>query len=408
MSKHKLKDISIRNAKPENKDYRLSDGNGLYLIVKSDGAKWWRLDYTFDEKRKTISIGVYPRISLSDARRKTEEAHNQIDNGINPSELRKQIKANKKQAKENAILSEKGLPLLNTFTDIAQKWLIFNEHRTSKITNNKKHSRLKRWIFPLLGNIAINQIKSPDIASAIKPLININKLETAKRLCSDISSIFDYAIVHNLCEYDPAKAVSKQIPPQNVTHRAAIIDPSSVGKLLRDIDNYDGTLIVKCAFKISPLVFQRPGEIRQMLWSDIDWGNNEWRPHITKTNFDQIVPLSTQVIAILQEIAPLTGNDKYVFPSSRRDGNPMSENTIRLALKKLGYKSDVMTAHGFRTTASTLLNEQGWSPDAIERQLAHAPRDSIRAVYNRAQYLDERRNMMQAWADYLDKLKNSF
>ena len=232
------------------------------------------------------------------------------------------------------------------------------------------------------------------------------QLETAHRLHAEISSVFSYAIVHNFTDYDPAQPVAKQIPAQKPNHRAAIIDPHQVGQLLRDIENYKGTFVVERAFRISPLLFQRPGEIRQLLWADIDLEAKEWRPYVSKTDFYHIVPLSTQAIAILNEIKPLTGSGKYVFPSSRGDGRPMSDNTIRTALKSLGYDSDIMTAHGFRTTASTLLNEQGWSPDAIERQLAHSPRDQVRAAYNRAQYLEERRRMMQSWADYLDKLKN--
>ncbi len=188
--------------------------------------------------------------------------------------------------------------------------------------------------------------------------------------------------------------------------RAAIIDPHQVGQLLRDLHNYKGTFVVQMALRLSPLLFQRPGEIRQLLWEDVDLEAKEWRPYISKTDFHHIVPLSKQAIAIIEAIKPLTGGGQYVFPSSRGDGRPMSDNTIRVALKALGYDSDVHTAHGFRTTASTLLNEQGWSPDAIERQLAHSPRDQVRAAYNRAQYLEERRRMMQSWSDYLDSLKN--
>ena len=279
------------------------------------------------------------------------------------------------------------------------------EHLVSKTTHTKKISLLNRLAYPFLGNKQITDIKSSDIFEVIKPLIERNQLETAHRLHGEISSIFAYAIVHNYTNYDPAQPVAKQIPAQKVKHRAAIIDPKLFGQLLRDIQNYQGTFIVVNAFKLSPLLFQRPGEIRTMLWSDIDLDEKEWRPYISKTDFHHIVPLSNQAVAIIEEIKPLTHRSVYVFPSSRGDGRPMSDNTIRTALKTLGYKSDVMTAHGFRTTASTLLNEQGWNPDAIERQLAHTPRDQVRAAYNRAQYLDERRRMMQEWADYLDNLK---
>jgi integrase len=298
------------------------------------------------------------------------------------------------------------LPILNSFADLTRQWLASIAHLTSVTTQIKKTSRLERLAFPLLGDLPIKEIKSSHVLATLKPLIDKMQLETAHRLHAEISSVFSYAIVHDFTDYDPSQPVAKQIPAQKVRHRAAIIDPTMVGQLLRDIGNYRGTFVVQSAFRISPLLFQRPGEIRQLLWSDIDLEAKEWRPYISKTDFHHIVPLSTQAIAILEAIKPLTGKGHYVFPSSRGDGRPMSDNTIRTALKSLGYDSDTMTAHGFRTTASTLLNEQGWSPDAIERQLAHSPRDQVRAAYNRAQYLDERRRMMQSWSDYLDGLKN--
>ena len=298
------------------------------------------------------------------------------------------------------------MAIINSFADITRQWLASIEHLTKSQTHIKKISRIERLAFPVIGDIPINQVKSSDILAALKPLIDKMQLETAHRLHSEISSIFAYAIVHNFTDYDPAQPVAKQIPAQKVKHRAAIIEPQQVGQLLRDIYNYKGTFIVQMAFRLTPLLFQRPSEIRQLLWEDVDLDTKEWRPYISKTDYHHIVPLSTQAIEIIEAIKPLTGGGNFVFPSSRGKGRPMSDNTIRTALKSLGYESDIHTAHGFRTTASTLLNEQGWSPDAIERQLAHAPRDKVRAAYNRAQYLEERRRMMQSWSDYLDSLKN--
>jgi integrase len=406
MAKNLLKDIAIRNAKAADKVYRLSDGEGLYILIKPNGAKWWRFDYTYSSIRNTLSLGVYPSASLSDARREAEKARSCISNGINPSNKRKEEKTFKNIALESESRRDAGLPITNSFADLTRKWLASIAHLTSVITQVKKTSRLERLAFPVLGDMPIKEIRSSDVLAALKPLIDKMQLETAHRLHAEISSVFAYAIVHDFTDYDPSQPVAKQIPAQKVRHRAAIIDPTLVGQLLRDIGNYQGTFVVQSAFRISPLLFQRPGEIRQLLWSDIDLQAKEWRPYISKTDFHHIVPLSTQAIAILEAIKPLTGRGHYVFPSSRGDGRPMSDNTIRTALKSLGYDSDTMTAHGFRTTASTLLNEQGWSPDAIERQLAHSPRDQVRAAYNRAQYLDERRRMMQSWSDYLDGLKN--
>ena len=400
------KDAVYRAAKCESKDYLINYGGGLYLLVTTNGAKWWRFVYTFSGKQKKLSMGVYPSITLESARRKAEEARENIANGIDPSEIRSEAKKVKKLAKLNNDRVSVGLPILNSFADVTRKWLESIVHLTSATTHIKKTSRIERLAYPSLGDKAINEIKSADVLATLKPLIDKNMLETAHRLHSEISAIFAFAIVHNFTDYDPAQPVARQIPAQKVKHRAAIIDPKQVAQLLRDISNYQGTFVVQSAFRLSPLLFQRPGEIRQMLWADVDLAASEWRPYVSKTDFHHIVPLSTQAIAILEAVQPLTGTGQYVFPSSRGDGRPMSDNTIRTALKSLGYDSDVMTAHGFRTTASTLLNEQGWSPDAIERQLAHAPRDQVRAAYNRAQYLEERRRMMQSWADYLDSLKS--
>ena len=406
MAKNINKDVVYRAAKAKEKDYMINDGGGLFLFVGKNGTKSWRFIYTFNKKQKKLAFGIYPNVTLEAARRKTEDANENIANGIDPNALRIEKKKAQQLSLSNNERVADGLPILNSFADLTRQWLASIAHLTSQITQIKKTSRLERLAFPVLGHMPIKEIKSSDVLAAIKPLINKMQLETAHRLHSEISSVFVYAIVHDCAAYDPSQPVAKQIQAQKVKHRAAIIDPSQVGQLLRDIGNYRGTFVVQSAFRISPLLFQRPGEIRQLLWSDIDLDVKEWRPYISKTDFHHIVPLSTQAISILEGIKPLTGAGQYVFPSSRGDGRPMSDNTIRMALKSLGYDSDTMTAHGFRTTASTLLNEQGWSPDAIERQLAHSPRDQVRAAYNRAQYLDERRRMMQSWSDYLDELKN--
>jgi integrase len=406
MAKNINKDTVYKAAKPKESDYMINDGGGLFLFVAKNGAKSWRFIYTINKTRNKLAFGIYPNVTLEAARRKTEEANENIANGIDPKTLRVEKKKAEQLKLSNNDRVADGLPILNSFADLTRQWLASIAHLTSATTQIKKTSRLERLAFPVLGDMPIKDIKSFDVLAALKPLIDKMQLETAHRLHAEISSVFSYAIVHDFTDYDPSQPVAKQIPAQKVKHRAAIIDPSLVGQLLRDIGNYQGTFVVQSAFRISPLLFQRPGEIRQLLWSDIDLEAKEWRPYISKTDFHHIVPLSTQAIAILESIKPLTGAGQYVFPSSRGDGRPMSDNTIRTALKSLGYDSDTMTAHGFRTTASTLLNEQGWSPDAIERQLAHSPRDQVRAAYNRAQYLDERRRMMQSWSDYLDGLKN--
>lgn len=405
MARELLQDITVKSAKPKEKDYRLNDGDGLYLIIKTTGAKWWRFDFTINGKRKTLSLGTYPDTSLKLARKKSADAKSLVAQKTDPSKVRQEHKKVIQQELQNQVRQKSGLAVLGSFEDIASKWLSSIEHLAKSQTHTRKVSRIKTYAYPVLGGRLINEIKSAEVLQALKPLIDKSQLESAHRLHSEISSIFDYAIVHNHTEFNPAQPVAKQIPAQKVKHRAAIIDPRIFGKLLRDIYTYQGTFVVQQALKISPLLFQRPSEIRQMLWADIDLDAKEWRPFITKTDYHHIVPLSTQAIEILTELKALTGEEKFVFPSSRSNGKPMSDGTILKALKSLGYSTEIMTAHGFRTSASTLLNEQGWSPDAIERQLAHAPRDAVRAAYNRAQYLDERRRMMQAWADYLDNLR---
>ncbi|MGR8930213.1 MAG: tyrosine-type recombinase/integrase [Gammaproteobacteria bacterium] len=321
---------------------------------------------------------------------------NQGEDGTNKS---------KNQADEDQARLNAGLPIVNSFEYACREWLASTAHKTHDVTQQKKLRRFELYVFPAICSRPISEVKSPEVFDIVKPLIAKNQLETAHRVRSEISPAFAYTIAHGYTDYDPAQPIAAQIPGQKVKHNAAITEPREVAQLLQDIYCYEGTFVVKTALRLSPLLFQRPGEIRQMEWKDVDLAAKEWRYFVTKTEVQHIVPLSEQAAKLLESIQPLTGSGRYVFPSSRGDGRPMSDGTIRTALKTLGYESDVKSAHGFRTTASTLLNEQGWSPDAIERQLCHMPKDAVRAAYNRAQYLDERRRMMQAWADYLDGLR---
>ena len=381
-----LSNTGIKWAKPKEKDYKIVDEKGMYLFVKKNGSKYFRLDYRFNGKRKTLALGIYPETTLKQAREKRDKAKSQIAEGIDPM-------AEKKADSHD-------------FKEIALNWFESKKHTIEEQTHKKKLRRFELHVFPVIGHLTITKVKSPDVLTVVKPLIARKQLDTAHRIRAELSEIFAYAIVHGIIEYDPAQPVTKQIPAHKAEHRAALTEPKDVAQLLRDIFNYQGTYVVQCALKLSPLLFQRPGEIRQMEWKDVDIESKEWRYLVTKTKVQHIVPLSTQAIAILEDIKSLTGAGRYVFPSSRNDGRPMSDNTIRTALNTLGYDGKTMTAHGFRTTASTLLNEQNWSADAIERQLSHMPRDPVRAAYNRAQYLEERRRLMQCWADYVDGLKN--
>ena len=263
-------------------------------------------------------------------------------------------------------------------------------------------------MFPAIGALGIGQISSRDIWEVIEPLVGLRKIETAQRVRAAIHNVFDYAMVHDLVKFNPAQAVAKQIPMKVVIHRPAMTEPKEVAHLLRVVDGYKGSFVVVIALKVSMYVFQRPGEIRAMRWQDVDLVNAEWRYLVTKTKFKHIVPLAKQVVELLTVIKAVTGKGEFVFPSQRNDGRCLSENGVRTALRSMGFANEDITPHGFRTIASTLLNEQGWNPDAIERQLGHLPRDKVRLAYNRAQYLPERKEMMQAWADYLDDLKGQF
>ena len=381
-----LTNTLIKHVKPKDKPYKISDEKGMYLLVNTNGSKLFRFNYRIHGKQKTFAIGTYPDVSLKLARERRDLVRKQIAEGIDPMEEKK----------------TQG----NLFVDIAMMWFEARQRTIEPMTHKKKLRRFDLHVFPVIGHIAIGGLKSPDVFNVVRPLIQKLKIDSAHRIRAEISEIYAYAIAHGYTEYDPSQAVAKQLPPNKAKHHPALTEPKDVARLMRAIYAYNGTYVVQQALRITPLLFQRPGEIRTMQWADIDFATKEWRYLVTKTKIQHIVPLSDQVIKILRNIEPLTGSGKYVFPSSRNDARPMSDNAIRKALRTMGYTNDDVTPHGFRTTASTLLNEQGWSPDAIERQLSHMPKDQVRAAYNRAQYLEERRRMMQSWADYLDSLKN--
>ncbi|MEB0165111.1 tyrosine-type recombinase/integrase, partial [Glaciimonas sp. CA11.2] len=269
--------------------------------------------------------------------------------------------------------------------------------------------RLERDIFPWLGSRPISEISAPELLDVLRRIEKRGAIETAHRAHQNCGQIFRYAIATGRAERDPSGDLKGAIPPSKEKHHPSITEPKAVGELLRCIGGYTGSFVTKCALQLAPLLFVRPGELRKAEWSEINLDTAEWRIPAEKMKMRavHIVPLSIQAVAILNEIMPLTGKGKYVFPGARTNGRPMSENTVNGALRRLGYGSDDMTGHGFRSMASTLLNEQGWNRDAIERQLAHAERDSIRAAYNYAEHLPERRKMMQAWADYMDGLSAS-
>ena len=391
-----LSNTAIRNAKAGEKARKLFDGGGLYLEVAPHGGKWWRLKYRFEGKEKRLSLGVYPDVTLKDARTRRDEARRLLVNGVDPSEQRKAEKAAK--AAEAA----------NSLEAIAREWFTKHSPRWSSGHAARVISRLQGDVFPWIGSRPITRITAPQLLETVRRIEQRGALETAYRVLSYCSQVFRYAIATGRATYNPSEDLKGALPPVKGKHFASVTEPKEVGKILRTLDGYEGTLPVCCALRLAPLVFVRPGELRKAQWKDIDMDNAEWRFQVTKTQTQHIVPLSRQAVGILQELKPLTGKGQYVFPSARspKGDRPMSDNAILAAMRCLGIGKEEMSGHGFRAMARTILDEVlKFRPDYIEHQLAHSVRDPNGRAYNRTAHLPERREMMQVWADYLDGLK---
>ena len=396
-----LTDVAVRNIKPGPKTVRLRDERGLYLEVSPKGGKWWRLRYTYQGKENMLSLGVYPDVSLKDARERRDEARKLIANGIDPSQARKEEKA---EAEAQA------LELATTFEAVAREWHSKQVMTWSESTGIKVLACMEQYLFPSFGSTPITALRAPDILPTLRAVEAKGINYTAKKLRQYCESIFAFAVATGQAERNVGADLRGALAPCKVKNRPAITDPKGVAQLLRAIDGYAGSPVTLAALKLAPLAFVRPGELRQMEWAEIDLdaeNGPQWSipAEKMKMRVPHIVPLAKQAVAVLEEIHPLTGSGRYVFPCNRTKGRCMSNMTINAALRRLGYEQGEMCAHGFRAMASTMLNELGWAQDAIERQLAHAERNKVRATYNRALLLPERRKMMQAWADYLDKLK---
>jgi len=389
-----LTDTAIRNAKRADKPRKLADGGGLYLLIQPGGGRWWRLDFRFDGKRRTLSMGVYPDVMLGEARQRRDEARRLLSQGIDPGEHRK--------------LTKNTLPQdADSFEAVAREWYARFSPGWVPTHGEKIIRRLERDIFPWIGARPVGGITAPELLAVLRRIEARGRLETAHRAHQNCGAVFRYAVATGRAERDPSGDLRGALPPASKRHHAAVIDPKAIADLLRVLDGYTGSFVTACALRLAPLVFVRPGELRRAEWAEIDLDAAEWRIPAAKMKMRalHVVPLADQALAILRELRPLTGRGRYVFPGARSTDRPMSENTVNAALRRLGYDKDVMTGHGFRTLASTTLHEQGWPSDIIERQLAHAERNKIKAAYNRAEHLPERRKMMQAWADYLGGIK---
>lgn len=393
-----LTDTAVRNAKPQDRAVRLFDGDGLYLEIAPAGGKWWRLKYRFGGKEKRISLGTYPDVSLKDARERRERARKLVSSGVDPS-LHRQVEKSRRASVS-----------ANSFEAVALEWLAKYGSTWSEGHGDKIKRRLERDIFPWIGARPASEITAPELLAALRRIEARGALETAHRAHQNCSQVFRYAIAIGAggITRDPAADLRGALPPVTQTHHASITEPKGVGELLRAVWSYEGYLPTRCALRLAPYLFVRPGELRHAEWSEFDLNSREWRIPAQKMKSRElhIVPLASQSMEVLRELLPLTGRGKYLFPSIRSAARPMSDNTVLGALRRLGYTGNQMTGHGFRSMASTLLNEQGWHKDAIERQLAHGERNKVRAAYNYAEHLPERRRMMQAWADYLDGLRN--
>ena len=399
-----LSDTQIRMTKPGEKPVRLYDERGLYLEITTNGGRWWRFKYRFAGKEKLLSMGTYPDTGLKAARDRRDRARALLEEGVDPSEARRAEKASRSEV------------VVNGFEAVAREW-----HATIHLGQvSAGHAartliRLEQDVFPWLGGLPVDEIKAPQLLQAIRRIEARGAIETAHRALQGCGQVFRYAIATGRAERDPTPDLRGALKPVLVQHMAAITDPKRVGDLLRAIESYKGMPITRAALQLAPLVFVRPGELRKAEWIEFDLDAAQWRipaARMKRTRQEKlsgtahVVPLSRQALAILRELHPLTGHGRYLFPSPRTGERPMSDNGVLSALRRMGFPSDEMTGHGFRAMARTLVAERLNVDEAIiEAQLAHAVKDSLGRAYNRTEFLERRRKMLQTWADYLDKLR---
>ncbi len=390
-----LSDIAIRNAKTKEKPYKLSDSGGLFILITTSGGKLWRYSYRFEGKQKTLSLGSYPDLGLKEARESHAAARKILSAGVDPNENRKNQ------------ISAKKLSAANSFELVAREW--WQSHMKNKADSHKEKviRRFELYLFPWLGKKPISEITAPQFLEVIKRIEKQNKLETAHRTLQTAGQVFRYAVQNGMTIRDITADLKGALPATTVINMAAFTEPKDVADLLRALDGFNGTLTVQCAIKLAPLVFVRPGELRMAKWADIDLKAATWQYLVSKTKTNHIVPLSTQAVAILREIHPLSGHGEYVFQGGHSPLKPMSESAINAALKRMGYDTKTqITGHGFRAMARTILHERlNIDPAIIEHQLAHKVPDTLGSAYNRTKFIAQRTAMMQAWADYLDELK---
>lgn len=389
-----LTDTSIKNAKPRSKPWRAFDGGGLYLEISPAGGKWWRLKYRFGGKEKRLSLGVYPEVSLKEARGRRDSARKLLADGVDPGVNRKAINSARSDRAANSF----EVVAREFYAKYSPTWAPSHASRIGRV--------FERDIFPWMGARPIAEITAPELLAVVRRIESRGALETAHRALGNCSQVFRYGVATGRCERDPSGDLRGALPPFKGKHFAATTDPAKLAELLRAMEDYRGMPAVCSALRLAPLVFVRPGELRKAEWKDIDLDAEEWRFTVTKTKTPHIVPLCRQAVEILRELHPLTGSGRFVFPGARTNKRPMSDNAVLAAMRRMGIGKEEMSGHGFRAVARTILDEVlGFRPDFIEHQLAHAVRDPNGRAYNRTAHLPERRKMMQKWADYLDELK---
>lgn len=390
-----LTNIAVKNFKPESKAYKVPAGNGLFINVKPDGSKYWLFRYSFEDKETSLSMGRYPDVSLAEAEQKVRDAHALKAKGINPSESRKANKASKQDS------------AANSFEVIAREWIASHMANKAVSHRDKVIRRFELYLFPWIGGKPIADITAPEVLTAIKRIEQLGILETAHRALQTAGQVFRYAVQTGRAIRDVTADLKGALPATTTIHMAAFTEPKDVAELLRAIDGFSGTFTVRCALRIAPLVFVRPSELRMAKWADIDLDAGEWRYIVSKTKTDHLVPLPHQVVTILRELYPLSGHGEYVFQGGHSPLRPMSEAAINAALKRMGFDTKTqITGHGFRAMARTILHERlNIDPHIIEHQLAHKVPDALGAAYNRTKFIEQRKAMMQLWADYMDELK---
>jgi len=395
-----LFDTTLRNTRAGEKPLKLSDGGGLYILVKTSGKKFWHMAYRFDGKQKLLSFGQYPEVSLSDAREARQKARELLAKGIDPGQVKKEAKQAKKAEEQIAC---------STFQKVATEWFQKYELKLSEKHAAKLRRYLETKIFPLIGQKPVAALTPQDFLNVVSEAERLGHNETAHKIMHLCSQVMRYARITGLVQYDTAGGLTAALTSVQRTHYAAITEPKEIGILLRDIDAYEGYTPVYYFLKILPYVFTRPSELRLARWEEFDFDKALWKIPSTRMKMrrEHTVPLSSQVIRLLNELRTYTGGGELLFPSPRANSAAITDAAPMAALRRMGYSKEKMTLHGFRAMASTRLNEMNFRPDTIEAQLAHKCADEVRLAYNRADYMAERKDLVQKWADYLDELRNT-